>query len=293
VDKITFTGGGESGAKVMGNAAKNITSVGVELGGKSPLIIFDDIDIDNTVEWAMFGGFWTNGQICAATSRLLVHEAVADRFLARLVEETGKIVVGDPLAEDNLERMGMLGPLVNRGQYEKVTAFVQSAVADGATLLCGGKRPAAVGSKGFYIEPTIFKCQGHEKIWKEEIFGPVISVATFSTEKDALAMANDSEYGLAGAVISNDLARCNRVAKGLKCGIVWVNCSQPCFCQAPWGGSKRSGNGSRDLGEEGLHSYLEVKQITQYTAPETPWGWYRDRPNSFMNQPQDLPAAKL
>jgi betaine-aldehyde dehydrogenase len=145
-----------------------------------------------------------------------------------------------------------------------------------------GKRPAGVGDVGFYVEPTIFKCKGTEKIWHEEIFGPVLSVCIFKTEEEAIWLANNTQYGLAGAVISQDPDRCDRVSKALKAGIVWVNCSQPAFCQAPWGGPKKSGNGSRDLGQAGLDGFLEVKQITQYLVPEQPWGWYRHLPNSFL-----------
>eukprot|EP00656_Telonema_subtile_P040285 TRINITY_DN45347_c0_g1_i1.p2 TRINITY_DN45347_c0_g1~~TRINITY_DN45347_c0_g1_i1.p2 ORF type:complete len:152 (+),score=42.28 TRINITY_DN45347_c0_g1_i1:183-638(+) len=148
--------------------------------------------------------------------------------------------------------------------------------------MCGGKRPAGVGDRGYYLEPTVFKCTGTERLWHQEVFGPVLAVCTFSTEAQAVHLANQSSFGLAAAVISNDLTRCDRVARALQAGIVWVNCSQPCFCQAPWGGCKRSGNGSRDLGQAGLAGYLETKQVTQYVPTAQPWGWYRDMPNSFM-----------
>jgi len=151
-------------------------------------------------------------------------------------------------------------------------SYVQVGRDDGATLLTGGRRPPGV-TMGYFIEPTVFiNVKPHMRLWKEEIFGPVLSVGTFSREEEAIRLANDSEYGLAGAVISADQARCKRVAEALECGIVWVNCSQPCFCQAPWGGIKNSGFG-RELGPWGLDNFISVKQITTYVSSD-PWGWY-------------------
>ncbi|KAG4190987.1 hypothetical protein ERO13_A07G063000v2 [Gossypium hirsutum] len=242
VDKIAFTGSSATGSKIMAAAAQMVKPVSLELGGKSPIIVFEDVDLDKAAEWTAFGCFWTNGQICSATSRLIVHENIAREFLDRLVKWTKNIKISDPFEEGC-----RLGPVVSGGQHLK---------------------------KGFFVEPTIITdVTTSMQIWREEVFGPVLCVKTFRTEEEALELANDTHYGLGAAVISNDLERCDRVSKNLQAGIVWVNCSQPCFCQAPWGGNKRSGFG-RELGEWGLDNYLSVKQVTQYVSDE-PWGWYR------------------
>eukprot|EP00899_Mesostigma_viride_P002931 jgi/Mesvir1/12639/Mv02194-RA.2 len=242
VDKIAFTGSVATGRAVMMAAAADVRGCSLELGGKSPLVIFDDADVDKAVEWAMFGAFWTNGQICSATSRLLLQDGIAPKFLARLKEEAERVLVGDPLAAGT-----KMGPVVSATQYAKVMGYIEGAIEEGATLLTGGKRPETT-PRGYYVCPTVFvDVKPHMRIWKEEIFGPVLAVATFRTEEEAIAVANDSDFGLAGAVISADPDRCKRVSEAFRCGIVWVNCSQPCFSQAPWGGMKRSGFG-RDLG---------------------------------------------
>ncbi|MBA0847810.1 hypothetical protein Goshw_023821, partial [Gossypium schwendimanii] len=268
VDKIAFTGSSATGSKIMAAAAQMVKPVSLELGGKSPIIVFEDVDLDKAAEWTAFGCFWTNGQICSATSRLIVHENIAREFLDKLVKWTKNIKTSDPFEEGC-----RLGPVVSGGQYEKVLKFISTAKSEGATILSGGVRPEHL-KKGFFVEPTIITdVTTSMQIWREEVFGPVLCVKTFSTEEEALELANDSHYGLGAAVISNDLERCDRVSKNLQAGIVWVNCSQPCFCQAPWGGNKRSGFG-RELGEWGLDNYLSVKQVTQYVSDE-PWGWYR------------------
>lgn len=268
VDKIAFTGSTATGSKIMTAAAQQVKPVTLELGGKSPIIVFEDVDLDKAAEWTAFGCFWTNGQICSATSRLLVHENIAGKFLDSLVKWTQNIKISDPLEEGC-----RLGPVVSGGQYEKVMQFISTAKKEGATILSGGGRPKHL-EKGFFIEPTILSdVTTSMQIWREEVFGPVLCVKTFRTEDEAIELANDTRYGLGGAVISNDLERCDRVSKALQSGIVWVNCSQPCFCQAPWGGKKRSGFG-RELGEWGLDNYLSVKQVTQYISDE-PWGWYQ------------------
>nr|AFK43263.1 unknown [Medicago truncatula] len=268
VDKIAFTGSSATGSKIMTAAAQLVKPVSLELGGKSPLIVFEDVDLDKAAEWAIFGCFWTNGQICSATSRLIVHESIATEFLNRMVKWIKNIKISDPLEEGC-----RLGPVVSEGQYEKILKFVSNAKSEGATILTGGSRPEHL-KKGFFVEPTIITdVTTSMQIWKEEVFGPVLCVKTFSTEEEAIDLANDTIYGLGAAVISNDLERCERVTKAFKAGIVWVNCFQPCFTQAPWGGIKRSGFG-RELGEWGLDNYLSVKQVTQYISVE-PWGWYQ------------------
>jgi len=252
----------------MSAAAQLVKPVSLELGGKSPIIVFEDVDIEKAVEWTLFGCFWTNGQICSATSRLLLHESIAKEFLERLVAWAKNIKVSDPMEEGC-----RLGPVVSAGQYEKIKKFISTAKAEGATILYGGGRPKHL-EKGYFIEPTIITdVDTSMQIWREEVFGPVLCVKIFKSEDEAVELANDTHYGLGGAVISNDPERCKRITEAVQAGIMWVNCSQPCFCQAPWGGNKRSGFG-RELGEWGLDNYLSVKQVTEYLSNE-PWGWYR------------------
>ncbi|MFT5519765.1 MAG: betaine-aldehyde dehydrogenase [Enterobacterales bacterium] len=267
VDKLAFTGSVPTGSKIMQVAARDVKNISLELGGKSPLVIFEDCDIDKAVEWIMFGVFWNQGEVCSSTSRVLVQQSLYPALLERLAEETKKITIGAG-DEDGV----LLGPLVNQTQYNKVLEAIQRGVDDGAKLLTGGKRPEGK-DKGYYVEPTIFTDMEDDSwIWKEEIFGPVVCVKSFTTEEEAIRLANDSRFGLAAAVMSKDKLRCERVAKAFRAGIVWINCSQPTFCETPWGGYKQSGIG-RELGVWGLNNYLETKQITSFDSDE-PWGWY-------------------
>ena len=267
VDKLAFTGSGAVGSKIMAEAARDVKRVSLELGGKSPFVIFEDADIDEAVEWIMFGIFWNQGQVCSATSRVLVHEDIYVRLLTRLVEQTKKIKIGHGL-EDGV----LLGPLVSARQHAKVLGDIQKAKAAGADLLWGGQMPEGF-ERGFWLEPTILAnvpldCDA----WNEEIFGPVVCIRSFQAEAEAIALANDSRYGLAAAVMSKDEVRAERVAAAFRAGIVWINCSQPTFTEAPWGGYKQSGIG-RELGRWGFENYLETKQITRFQSSE-PWGWY-------------------
>ncbi len=267
VDKIAFTGSVPTGSRLMECAARDIKNISLELGGKSPLIIFDDCDLEAAVEWLMFGIFWNKGEVCSATSRVLIQEKLYPKVLERLVEECRKLKIGQGL-EDGV----LLGPLVNAAQYEKVTQAIAAGKQSGASLAYGGERPSG-RDKGYYLEPAIFVDVPVESdLWNEEIFGPVVAIRRFGTEEEAVRLANASEFGLAGAVMSKDLERCERVARSLKAGIIWINCSQPTFVEAPWGGYKKSGIG-RELGEWGYENYFETKQITSYVS-EKPWGWY-------------------
>lgn len=267
VDKIAFTGSLPTGSRIMQAAAREVKNISLELGGKSPFIVFADSDIEAAVEWIMFGIFWNQGQVCSATSRVLVERALYPDLLQRLSEEAQKIRIGNGL-EDGV----LLGPLVSAGQHAKVSAAIAQGIADGARLVCGGKPPAGL-EQGWFIQPTVFADVPLDcALWREEIFGPVVCVNPFDSEADALRLANDSEFGLAAAVMSADLERCERLARRLQAGIVWINCSQPTFSELPWGGVKRSGIG-RELGEWGLDNYLETKQITRYESRE-PWAWY-------------------
>ncbi|BCG04475.1 betaine-aldehyde dehydrogenase (plasmid) [Paraburkholderia sp. PGU19] len=267
IDKLAFTGSVPTGSRIMQAAARDIKNISLELGGKSPFIVFDDSDIDAAVEWIMFGIFWNQGEVCSATSRVLVQRGIYERFIGRLKEETQKITIGNGLQENVL-----LGPLVSKGQYDKVLEAVERGVSEGARLVVGGGRPAHL-DKGFFMEPVVFAdVPADSWVWNEEIFGPVVCIRPFDDEVEAVRSANDSRFGLAAAVMSRDSERCERVARALRAGIVWINCSQPTFTEAPWGGYKQSGIG-RELGEWGLNNYLETKQITRYDS-DKPWGWY-------------------
>ncbi|TPE50966.1 aldehyde dehydrogenase family protein [Amaricoccus solimangrovi] len=266
VDKIAFTGSVPTGSRLMAAAARDVKKVSLELGGKSPFVVFADSDVEKAVEWIMFGIFWNQGQVCSATSRVLVEASLYPRLLDRLVEEAGRITIGDGLAEGTL-----LGPLVSRGQFEKVLGFIDRAREARVTVACGGR--AEGFDKGYYVAPTILADTPLDsEAWTEEIFGPVVCVRPFETEEEAIRLANELRFGLAAAVMSTDDDRAERVAKAFRAGIVWINCSQPTFTEAPWGGYKQSGVG-RELGRWGLANYLETKPITRFVSDE-PWGWY-------------------
>ncbi len=267
VDKLAFTGSVPTGSRVMAAAARDIKRVSLELGGKSPFLVFDDADVDRAVEWIMFGIFWNQGQVCSATSRVLVQDGLYDRLLDRLVAEAGRIRIGNGLDDGTL-----LGPLVSAGQRDKVLAAIARARADGATVAAGGGVPPGF-ERGYFVQPTVLvDVPPDSAAWREEIFGPVVCVRRFADEAEGVRLANDSRFGLAAAVMSADLGRADRVAAALRAGIVWINCSQPTFTEAPWGGYKQSGIG-RELGRWGLENYLETKQITRFDSDE-PWGWY-------------------
>jgi betaine-aldehyde dehydrogenase len=267
IDKLAFTGSVPTGSRIMQAAAKDIKNISLELGGKSPFIVFADSDVEAAVEWIMFGIFWNQGQVCSATSRVLVQRELYAPLLERLKQEAEKMRIGNGMEEGVL-----LGPLVNKSQYDKVREAIQRGREEGAKLVYGGERPAGF-AKGFYLQPTIFADVPEDSwIWNEEIFGPVVCIRPFDDEAEALRSANDSRFGLAAAVMSKDLPRAERVARKLRAGIVWINCSQPTFTEAPWGGYKQSGIG-RELGEWGLNNYLETKQITRYDS-EQAWAWY-------------------
>jgi betaine-aldehyde dehydrogenase len=270
VAKLAFTGSVATGSKIMEAGSKTVKKVTLELGGKSPILVFDDADVDQAVEWIMVGIFFNQGQVCSATSRLLVQEGIKDKLIARLVEEAKKIKLGSGFDEE-----AKMGPIVSEGQYHRVLSYIKRGQDEGAKLLCGGQPTDPKLRQGFFIEPVVFdNVQSNMTVWREEIFGPVLAVMSFKTEQEGLKLANDSTYGLAGAVISKDQDRCKRVVRGLRCGIVWVNCSQPTLVQAPWGGMKQSGSG-RELGPWGLMNYLEPKQVTSWVDPqEKGWNWY-------------------
>lgn len=269
VDKVAFTGGTETGRSIMTAAAGNIKKLSLELGGKSPCVVFEDADLETAVDWALFAIFCNQGQVCSAGSRLLVQKSVYPAFIERLGERARKIVVG----AGNVEATEM-GPLVSKAQMETVLKYIEIGKEDGARLLCGGKRLTEGDyAKGFFVEPTIFvDCTTKMRIVQEEIFGPVLAVLPFEDEADAIRLANDSVFGLAGGVFTSDGARGLRFIKKLRAGITWINAYHPTYNEAPWGGYKQSGMG-RELGTYGLDAYTEVKQININLAPG-PVGWF-------------------
>lgn len=268
VDMVTFTGSTEVGQQIMRAAAGNVKKIGLELGGKSPNVIFADADLEGAVEWAMIGIFLNQGEICSAGSRILVEESMKDAFVKRLAERANAITIGNPMENPDM------GPLVSESHMNKVLQYVQKGVDEGAHLVCGGERYTEGDcAQGYYVRPTIFdECTDDMTIVKEEIFGPVVTIQTFRSEGEAIQMANNTPYGLAGAVFTADGARALRVIKEIRAGITWINCYNPCFNEAPWGGYKMSGIG-RELGVHGLEEYQEIKQININLNPGIV-GWY-------------------
>ncbi|WP_400162684.1 aldehyde dehydrogenase family protein [Brevibacillus sp. TJ4] len=271
VDKVSFTGGTVTGRSIMRAAAGNIKKISLELGGKSPNIVFADADFETAVDYALFGIFANQGEVCSAGSRLLLEDSIYDRFVARLVERTKKIRIGsgdDPATE--------MGPLVSQAHMEKVLRYIELGKEEGATLLCGGNRITENGlDKGYFVEPTIFTDVTPEmRIVQDEIFGPVLVIQRFSDEAEAIRMANDTPYGLAGGVFTQDGAKALRVIKKLRAGITWINCFNPTYNEAPWGGYKQSGIG-RALGTYGYEEYTEVKQIN-INLQVQPTGWFEE-----------------
>ncbi|WP_377519897.1 aldehyde dehydrogenase family protein [Priestia megaterium] len=271
VDKISFTGGTVTGKHIMRQAAENVTKVSLELGGKSPNVIFADADFETAVDYALFGIFAGSGQICAAGSRILVEESIAEKFIERFAERAQKIKVGNGMNQE-IE----MGPLVSEEHMKKVLKYIEIGKQEGARLVCGGNRITSSRlEKGFFVEPTVFSnVTSNMKIVQDEIFGPVVVIQTFKDEKEAIKLANDTEYGLAGSVFTNDGAKALRVIKKLRAGITWVNTYHFTFNEAPWGGYKQSGIG-RGLGTFGLEEFQEVKQININLQVE-PIGWFKN-----------------
>ena len=255
VAKLSFTGSNAVGVQVMQRAAETVKGVSLELGGKSSLLVFADADLDLAVELACGGGFFNAGQMCSATSRVLVADELLDEFLARLQTRAEAIRVGDPL-ESDVE----MGALVNQAQYQRVCRHIADGLDVGARLLTGGERPAGL-SRGYFLRPTVFtEVPLDSALWREEIFGPVLCVRSFSSEEEAIELANDSEFGLVASVVSGDASRAERVANALQAGLVWINAPQVIFPQAAWGGFKQSSIG-RELGPWGLQAFQEIKHV--------------------------------
>jgi betaine-aldehyde dehydrogenase len=269
VDKIAFTGSTQTGRSILRAAAEsNLKRVTLELGGKSPNIFFADAAWEPAIEGALFGVFVNQGEVCSAGSRILVERGIHDRFLEAMVEKARLIRIGDPA-----DRATRMGPLVTEAHRERVAGYIEQGRREGAKLVLGGGRPGNGLRGGAYLEPTIFAgVDPGMVIAREEIFGPVVSVIPFEGEEEALAIANATPYGLAGAVWTRDIYRAFRVVRKLRAGIVWVNHMQPTYVEAPWGGMKMSGAG-RELGRYGVENYLELKQV-HVNLNENPMGWY-------------------
>ncbi|CRK82802.1 aldehyde dehydrogenase family protein [Neobacillus massiliamazoniensis] len=269
VDKVAFIGGTETGKKIMRHAAENAKKISLELGGKSPNIVFADNDLEIAVDNALFNIFFNSGQVCTAASRLLIEESIHDKFVDRLIERAKKIVIG----QGNKDTSEM-GPLVSEAHMQKVLRYIEIGKQEGATLACGGNRIIDNGfENGFFVEPTIFTdTRPDMRIVQEEIFGPVLVIQKFKDEEEAITLANDTVYGLAGAVFCKDIEKAMRVVRKIQAGITWVNCYHVATVQAPWGGYKQSGIG-RGLGIFALDEFSERKQINvSYKAH--PVGWF-------------------
>lgn len=270
VDKVAFTGSTPIGKDIMEKASSTLKRLTLELGGKSPNIVFDDADIDAAVDGSLFGIFYNTGQSCEARSRLYVHEDVYDEFMEKFVAKTKALKVGDPMSKET-----HVGAVINRGQLEVIDSYVKSAIEDGATVVAGGHELKPEGfENGYWYAPTIITDVNHDmKVVREEIFGPVVVVMKFKDEKEVIALANDTEYGLGSAVWTKDQGKATRVANALRAGIVMVNCPFSAFPGTPFGGYKQSGFG-RELCIETLDLYTETKSVISYygARPLNPFG---------------------
>uniref|UniRef100_A0A2N9FXX6 Aldehyde dehydrogenase domain-containing protein n=1 Tax=Fagus sylvatica TaxID=28930 RepID=A0A2N9FXX6_FAGSY len=262
IDAVSFTGSTEVGREIMQAAAKsNLKTLSLELGGKSPLIIFDDADLDKAAELALLGILYNKGEICVASSRVFVQEGIYDEIVKKLVEKAKDWTVGDPF--DPKVRQG---PQVDKKQFDMILSYIEHGKREGATLLTGGK---ALGNKGYYIEPTIFTDVKEDMlIAKDEIFGPVMALMKFKTIDEAIEKANNTKYGLAAGIVTKDLDVANTVSRSIRAGIIWINCYFAFDRDCPYGGYKMSGFG-RDFGLEALHKYLQVKSVVTpiYNSP--------------------------
>lgn len=262
IAKISLTGEAGTGRKVMAAAADTLKTVTLELGGKSPLVIFDDADIENAVSGALLGNFYTQGQVCTNGTRVFVHEAVYDRFVERLIARARHLRIGDPLDPGT-----DVGPLVSQGHLEHVMGYIDKGLAEGAEAVLGGRQATVKGFEGgYFVEPTVFTgCTDEMTIVREEIFGPVMSVLKFRDEAEVIKRANDTEYGLAAGVFTCDLARGHRMIDQLDAGICWLNHYNITPIEMPFGGFKQSGLG-KENSRRALEHYIRLKSV--YVATE-------------------------
>lgn len=269
VDMVSFTGGLTTGQAIIRASAAGVKRLAVELGGKNPNIVFADTDLDLAADWALTAVFLHAGQVCSAGARLIVEESMHDELVAEIGRRAELIRLGS-----GLDAATESGPLVSAVHRAKIESFVADALADGARLVAGGRRPDEADLQdGFFYRPTVLaEVTRDMRVIREETFGPILTVETFRTEQEAIALGNDTEYGLAGAVWTADTGRAHRVANALRHGTVWINDFHPYVPGAEWGGMKRSGNG-RELGPTGLAEYQEHKHIWHNTAP-APMRWF-------------------
>lgn len=256
VDKVAFTGSTATARSIMSMAAKTLKNITLETGGKSPLVVFNDADLEQAVKWSHLGIMSNQGQICTATSRILVQSKIYDSFIAKFQEtirDTSKI--GNQWDSDTYQ-----GPQVSKVQYDRILSYIKAGQQEGAKLLMGGL-PNPINGKGYFIAPTVFTdVQDSMSIYREEIFGPVVVVSSFDEEEEAISRANDSTYGLGAAIFTTDLIKAHRVAAEIESGMVWINSSQDSDYRIPFGGVKQSGIG-RELGEAGLAAYSQTKAV--------------------------------
>ena len=261
VARVSFTGGPNAARHVLENVKRNFAEVSLELGGKSPFIVFDDANIESAVNASIAGIFGATGQSCVAGSRLYLHEGIADEFLEKMIALTRKIIIGDPLAEDT-----QMGPLCTLGQLENIEIEVENAKQEGARVLIGGKQPE--GISGLFYEPTIIECPNQGlKIVDTELFGPILCFQRFKTEDEVLSLANDTEHGLAAGIFTQNSARSLRMAGAVRAGIVWVNTYRVVSPIAEFGGVKGSGYG-RESGFQAIHDYTRPKTIWMNTSDD-------------------------
>ena len=270
VDMVSLTGGLEAGRRILAASAVNVKRVALELGGKSPNIVFADADFETAVDNALTAAFVHSGQVCSAGCRLIVEASIHDRFVEELGRRANRIRVGPGLDERT-----ETGALISADHRAKVERYIQIGIDEGARLVAGGGRPSEHDLQaGFYVRPTVFAdCTADMTIIREEIFGPVVTVERFTTEDEAIRLGNDTTYGLSGAVWTADPARAQRVAAALRHGTVWINDYNTYIPEAEWGGFKQSGIG-RELGPTGLDEYREIKHVYENTKPG-PTGWFR------------------
>lgn len=268
IGRVSFTGGTATGRRIAVKAAEKLMPVSLELGGKSPTIVFDDCDVDVAVAGVLFGIFSSTGQSCIAGSRLFVQASILDEFLSRLLAATNKLVVGHPHDPET-----QVAPLIHPDHREQIEAMVERAKSDGAQVLAGGARPADPAlSNGIYTMPTILSGLSNDaEICREEVFGPVLTVLPFQDERDVIEMANDNEYGLAAGLWSRDFPKCWRVARAIHAGTVWINTYKQFSISTPFGGDKASGTG-REKGREGMRAYMRQKAMyVDLSGAPHPW----------------------